>query len=779
MKRMIVLLLCLCMACSLPACANQRGTKKPSREYSDADFQFPEQPAIVQGIVNNPDDVDCDGLSNEDEAKYGTSTMSADTDDDGLGDAYEVNISLTDPTASDTDKDTLGDAAEVKAGLDPLNPTSDGTTNDADRTFSVARQEDYFRIDAKGNAEVYNTYCNVFSVSGLANTPGVMSEAYEIYHPSGLQNTTITFTYKDSALNLLSLTPEDLSIAKFNADGTFTELTDCSLDTNHNHVSAKVTENGKYVLCHFNEMGTAVDVSVMILMDNSGSMYHDLEIGDNKGADTEFKRLDMATAIVNELSSKTTHFGLAKFTKEYTTLAKLGSSAEEVLAAIEGIRTGEENFTGTYLASALVNGSYEFGDNEKNHRKFIIILTDGATTEGSSYFDWNEYDAIKHCNGKGITVIAIALGSKTDASYLRTITEGTGGTYLYANNADALPDIYEALQMEMKYSSMDINKDGEIDSFVVADTGFDMQYNAFNFANFTPIVPDGYIQAGVCHGMAMFAQGFYRDKYDILKGAGFTIHDVRENGTATVIIPPYDVTNALEGIDSLREYKCDIMEKIATINSLPKDEKYELRNGYPHFKKSVLEKYGDEYLVARPVSGSGTWQGTSFDQFEILYVDLEKYMEQDVKRDDMEVLLACYWLWATQVNTPSGYQKEMYELDGTGIDFSNENELQFIIDKMEDGIPLTVGFDTSATSGHAITAMRMFRDFYDPFTYYLECYDNNTLAEPYLFKICLSDMNLWNRTNASNWGKNYSVRPYRLVDGEWEAISLRFYEVYP
>ena len=107
------------------------------------------------------------------------------------------------------------------------------------------------------------------------------------------------------------------------------------------------------------------------------------------------------------------------------------------------------------------------------------------------------------------------------------------------------------------------------------------------------------------------------------------------------------------------------------------------------------------------------------------------------------------------------------------------DELQFIIDKMEDGVPLTVGFDTSATSAHAITAMRMFRDFYDPFTYYLECYDNNTLAEPYLLKICLSDMNLWNRTNANNWGKNYSVRPYRLVDGEWEAISLRFYEVYP
>jgi len=242
-------------------------------------------------------------------------------------------------------------------------------------------------------------------------------------------------------------------------------------------------------------------------------------------------------------------------------------------------------------------------------------------------------------------------------------------------------------------------------------------------------------------------------------------------------VPAYDVRSALKGISDLRDYDCEIMEKLAYINEAPKNEAYELRDGYPQFKKEFLKQYGDEYLTVRVCPGKGTWKGVTFDKFEVVYIDLEKYMEQDVKRDDMEVLTACYWMWASQNATPDGFSKKTYMLDGEGSTTSTEDDLQCIINKMISGIPLGVGYTIDKNSGHAITAMRMLRDLDDPHLYYLECYDNNSLEEPYIFKIQLSDISLWNKATVSNIDDNYAVRPYRLVNGEWVETTLRFYEV--
>ena len=59
-----------------------------------------------------------------------------DTDGDGLSDAFETLVSLTDPTCADTDGDTMPDGWEYSHGLDPfdyydsiLDPDSDGLVN--------------------------------------------------------------------------------------------------------------------------------------------------------------------------------------------------------------------------------------------------------------------------------------------------------------------------------------------------------------------------------------------------------------------------------------------------------------------------------------------------------------------------------------------------------------------------------------------------------------------------------------------------------------------------
>lgn len=76
-------------------------------------------------IYEVPNDTDGDGLSDVDEAKYGTDLNNPDTDNDGLTDGEEVNEYKTDPKIADTDGGGINDGIEVKNGANPLDPDDD------------------------------------------------------------------------------------------------------------------------------------------------------------------------------------------------------------------------------------------------------------------------------------------------------------------------------------------------------------------------------------------------------------------------------------------------------------------------------------------------------------------------------------------------------------------------------------------------------------------------------------------------------------------------------
>lgn len=65
-----------------------------------------------------PPDRDMDGLSDDDEAIYGTDPDNPDTDGDGISDGDEVAMG-TDPTLWDTDGDGIPDGDEIFLGTDP------------------------------------------------------------------------------------------------------------------------------------------------------------------------------------------------------------------------------------------------------------------------------------------------------------------------------------------------------------------------------------------------------------------------------------------------------------------------------------------------------------------------------------------------------------------------------------------------------------------------------------------------------------------------------------
>lgn len=67
-------------------------------------------------------DSDADGISDKEEANYGTNINLADSDNDGLTDRDEVKTYLTDPLNPDTDSDGYTDGNEISNRYNPKGP---------------------------------------------------------------------------------------------------------------------------------------------------------------------------------------------------------------------------------------------------------------------------------------------------------------------------------------------------------------------------------------------------------------------------------------------------------------------------------------------------------------------------------------------------------------------------------------------------------------------------------------------------------------------------------
>jgi peroxiredoxin len=95
----------------------------------------------IYGTDPNNVDSDGDGISDNDEISMGTNPMEADSDEDGLTDGEELDL-LTDNLDSDSDMDGFSDGSEVQIGTDPLDPFSwnyeGGTWCDRSRAAETA-----------------------------------------------------------------------------------------------------------------------------------------------------------------------------------------------------------------------------------------------------------------------------------------------------------------------------------------------------------------------------------------------------------------------------------------------------------------------------------------------------------------------------------------------------------------------------------------------------------------------------------------------------------------
>jgi hypothetical protein len=97
------------------------GSEQDDVSQNVEDTRPPKQRKTLPPEFQN--DKDRDGLSEDQEALYGTDNLESDTDGDGISDGDEVLRWKTDPLSADTDGDGFADLIEILGGY---NPAGDG-----------------------------------------------------------------------------------------------------------------------------------------------------------------------------------------------------------------------------------------------------------------------------------------------------------------------------------------------------------------------------------------------------------------------------------------------------------------------------------------------------------------------------------------------------------------------------------------------------------------------------------------------------------------------------
>lgn len=708
-------------------------------------------------VTDPMDDSDEDGILDGDEEKNGTNKFSWDTDNDGISDAYERDVSKTNPLLADTDNDGICDGDELSAGLDPNNKRSNGKDIDSERRFEREIALQGGTLEISGAANVYSLYADVDTEANLSMLPGIYGNVHEFVLEGQLFDEAIlTLHYDKEEVEKKGLNPDklqiyqvldDLSLVPVESDNDGNGTVTASLPHFSNHALAdkdvvESKETGK--------------TKVTLLIDNSGSMFDFEGMAAN---DPEMKRLDMAKQLIS-MSNEKCEFQVSKFTATYTALTDAWSSDMKALGAAIDLITENENFDGTYIANSIIQATKNFDIEDTKTRKYIVILTDGETTE-SGRKCYSVTDAIQTAIDKNISVIAIGLGNDVDAEYLMQIADETGGFYVYANNAGALEQVAERINASINYNHVDKDGDGEFDTVIVADTGFSVEEDGFLFKNYL-YIREGELIEGQCYGMAMLAQLYYTGRLPMsggeIEGGVFgVVNKTQLFGTSYDFsdVPGYenekgDVMSNTEPFISRFTFD-EYVEYNNTKNKLVREDetsdKLVLKKEYHKLadENPFLEIY--EYKYTSPV----TWDdGKEVSVYERMCLTIDGVKEEELTDEQKQQyeMLRCidhYFAYqGTNLVTIINPQTTKVSITESKL---QEDEFNKLIKKLKEGVPLAI-----SGKEHTITVIRLERSLENPLEYTLVLNDYNSPGEEKHITIKKKMRSGFYYHSATNWG---------------------------
>lgn len=466
---------------------------------------------------DSDEDLDLDGLTNKQEKEYKTNPELYDTDMDGLDDKYELFTSKTDPLKKDTDGDGLSDYDELELGLDPLKVDSKGDgTKDGNRKVSYTVQNEKLGItlEISGTGNIPSSTIDTFKNSTFKEMKGLLDTVYNFYTSGKIENAKVTIPYSLEEITAQDLNEDNLTLYYFNEKTKELEAMPTTVDKENKVVIVTLKHFSKYVLGDSNVVLTTTKNQIMMVIDNSVSMYTYkqltalgyTDITGADGNDSSFKRLSLTNNLI-DMFTGSYYFGISEFAGKYINLQKFTDDKASAKKAVNSIKNDLDDIgNGTNIVNALYKGISEFSKDDNGH--YLILLTDGKDTSTFNTLSSNKSTIISNAKAKDVKICVIGLGSSIDTDDLNSIAEGTGCDYYNASDAGALDEIYSIIGADINYNLVDTDGDGNVDGTIMSDSGFIVTRDGFSFPNYGTNLSSG----GHCYGMATIAELYYTKK---------------------------------------------------------------------------------------------------------------------------------------------------------------------------------------------------------------------------------------------------------------------------
>jgi von Willebrand factor type A domain/Lipase (class 3) len=431
------------------------------------------------GIDDGDEDLDKDGLSTLKEVQFGTEPQNADSDADEWMDGVEVKEG-TDPLNEDTDEDKVVDGIEKSLGFNPLHPDTDGNgTIDGDETVEKVTEAGEFEKDEVVTPSVKiesdASQANSTTITNIDGTDAFLNGAPTIGAPYDF-NTDIEFEEAEMTFTYDASKIEgdfEPAIFYYNEDEKRLEkLPNQTHDASTGKVTAIVHHFSKYVLID--------ELSWNKIWEREIRPPAVDDDGNIKNIDVVFSIDSSGSMDWNDPSDlrkqATKNFVDKLKEQDRAAVVDFDSYAEVVVE----LTTDKQRVKYAIDTIDSVGGTDLYEGVMEGIQEIAENGRDGNLkyliflTDGDGY--WSD-SAIEYAKENDVVIYTIGLGSGINQALLQRIATSTGGKYFYANEAGQLEEVLEDTAEETNKCTDDSDADGLTDC--MEEDGFRMGNGQF------------------------------------------------------------------------------------------------------------------------------------------------------------------------------------------------------------------------------------------------------------------------------------------------------------
>jgi Ca-activated chloride channel family protein len=193
-------------------------------------------------------------------------------------------------------------------------------------------------------------------------------------------------------------------------------------------------------------------INLLLILDNSGSMYWDASGKIKNSEDESLWRITFAKeaiiSFLKEIKNPRDRVGLFVFNVKIGQKTELTDDKVKIVKALSGASKPPEDEAYTELYETLYQGIDYL--RTARGRKVIIVLSDGQNfpMDNNPHFSERKglEGAIDFAQREGISVFTIGLSSRADRKNLTLIAEETGGAYFWVYDPGQLENLYNLIR---------------------------------------------------------------------------------------------------------------------------------------------------------------------------------------------------------------------------------------------------------------------------------------------------------------------------------------------